>query len=371
MTTASTSSTFTTTSTYTSRSTVTTRTSSTPSLSTGTRTSTSTGSTTSSTSSMSSPSTTVDARGVKPEFAPNQSYVSGSFTVTAACTPAEMRLGCQRGVAESMWVGESRVDCLITSLQQAAGPEFLRRLLAEPFDWSVLFVVEVPDNDTAIVEQRIQNLSSNHREFESSLNRSLLEVVDDKIAFVETFLLRKVSLELVSNGDSPQAILWISYLLGQVQCDKAGRVEDVGSTGNATAVCFGKNDTEVVDGVACQVKRDGLYAVSVPRAVFEDTGIEQYVLVVISPKDPEEELMDADGQAVGAALAVVLGTETGLLYAVSNLQHPINVTFEGLPARNWDCATRETNAGWSRLESDVEAAATSLECATCALSPLS
>eukprot|EP00971_Amphidinium_carterae_P270298 5363017-Amphidinium_carterae.1 len=190
-----------------------------------------------------------------------------------------MHLGCRLGVADSMRVDRSQVVCLIMSMdsmQHVAESESLRRLFVETFGWHVFFVIAVPSNDTANVEQHIESVSSNHREFESTLNRRLLEIVKNQTALVETYELGQLSLVLASKADYPQlqAIVWISYLLGRVRCDEEGQLEVVRSTGNATAVCFGKNDTEVVDGAACQVKGEGAYAVSVPSAIFEDTTIE-------------------------------------------------------------------------------------------------
>eukprot|EP00971_Amphidinium_carterae_P112141 2221143-Amphidinium_carterae.1 len=82
-----------------------------------------------------------------------------------------MRLGCQLGVAESMWVNESQVGCLVLAKQA----QLLRRLSLETYDWDLQYIIEVPSNDTAALEHRIQSLGNNSGEFASALNRSLLE----------------------------------------------------------------------------------------------------------------------------------------------------------------------------------------------------
>eukprot|EP00971_Amphidinium_carterae_P006422 126739-Amphidinium_carterae.1 len=357
MTTASTSSTFTTTSTYTRRSSVT---SSRTPLSTGTSTSTSTGSTTSSTSSMSF---------VAPEGSQDKAYASGSLKVTAACTPAEMRLGCRLGVADSMQVDESQVGCLILSLQ-IADTLPTRRLSVNTFDWDLLFMVEVPTNDTAIIEEWILNLSNHSDELATALNRSLLEVVNDTAALSQSFRLRElgeVSVPSLSDGSAPEleVLMWVSFLLGKVRCSETAQVRAVRAIGHATATCFGREENEVADGVARRVRTEGAYSVTVPSTIFEEIHIDDFVLVVIGLNAAAApSLEDGERLAVGAVVSVVLGAEQGFIYPVSDLQSPINVTFEGLPRERWECAAWEKEQGWLWTDSgDDNLEASTLACA--------
>eukprot|EP00971_Amphidinium_carterae_P159403 3159880-Amphidinium_carterae.1 len=276
-----------------------------------------------------------------------------------------MRLGCQVGVAEIMLVNESQVGCLVMSKQA----QLLRRLSLETYDWYLQYIIEVPSNDTAVLEHRIQTLSTanNSGEFASALNRSLLEVVNDTAALTESFRFRELGeVSVPALGDELEVRMWVSFMLGKARCIEAAQVEDARSTGHASATCFAQHDEEVADGAACRVNRPGAYSITVPSTIFEETGIAHYVLVVISLNNATaQRFQEGENGAVGAAVSIVLGGEEGLIHSVADLQRPINLTLEGLSPDTWECASWETTVGWSQSSGVAGAGlgASSLECA--------
>eukprot|EP00971_Amphidinium_carterae_P175809 3485055-Amphidinium_carterae.1 len=182
-----------------------------------------------------------------------------------------------------MGVNESQVACLVMSKQA----QLLRRLSLETYDWDLQFIIEVPSNDTATLEQRIQALSNNSGKFASALNRSLLEVVNDTAALSESFRFRElgeVSIPTLGEGGLPEleVRMWVSFMLGKARCGEATQVEDVRPIGHASATCLTQHEQLEDDGAACTVNRAGAYSIIVPSTIFEETGIADYVLVVIN-----------------------------------------------------------------------------------------
>eukprot|EP00971_Amphidinium_carterae_P337766 6474764-Amphidinium_carterae.2 len=194
-----------------------------------------------------------------------------------------MRLGCRLAVADSMHVNDSQVECIVATQPQAAESDRSRRLSVEVVNWNPLFLIEVPDAESAaIIEQHVQNYSKDPTEFAAALKGRLLATVQNPNAIRNSYEFGQVSVDASRDTMEVQVLMWISNLLGATRCAEEPEFVVVGSMGNATVRCFGRHDQEVADGVACQVGREGDYSVSVPTTIFNETGKDDYVLVVIN-----------------------------------------------------------------------------------------
>eukprot|EP00971_Amphidinium_carterae_P023458 462752-Amphidinium_carterae.1 len=251
-----------------------------------------------------------------------------------------MRLGCQLGVAESMNVNTSQVMCIVTSQPQATSSDDSRRLSVEILHWNSTFLIKVPDEESAdIIEQHLQIYSQNSTEFFAIFERRLLDVSSNETRVRDTLTFGRLhAVPRNSNTIEVELLVWIGYLFGAIRCDEESEVAIVGTIGNATARCFGRHDQEVPDGVACQVGRDGDHSVSVPTTIFNETGKDDYILVVINLNTSLAESF-ADVYTVGSAMSIALGDEHGMTFV--HLESPININFEGLPRIPWECAVWE------------------------------
>eukprot|EP00971_Amphidinium_carterae_P236035 4684669-Amphidinium_carterae.1 len=138
-------------------------------------------------------------------------------------------------------------------------------------------------------------------------------------------------------------------MLGKARCIEATQVEDVRPIGHASATCFAQHEQVVDDGAALTVNRAGAYSIIVPSTIFEETGIADFVLVVINLNNATvHRFQEGATESVGAAVSIVLGGEEGVIYSVADLQRPMNLTLEGLPSDSWECGSWESGAGWSQ-----------------------